>query len=284
MPRLDPRLTPARPDLAAEHLRDQVEALQFVAGTRMRVTEEVIDLRSRPNPEASVDTQALYGEEVMVYEDHEGWAWGQLLADEYVGYMPANALRAPGAAATHRVSVPRSFAYPGASMKLPVVTALPLGARVSIVETQGDFSRSADNGFIVTRHLAAIADFAPDFVSIAEMFLSVPYLWGGKTSLGLDCSGLIQIALAAAGVAMPRDSDMLQAAFGAAIDIGDDFSGLQRGDLVFWKGHCGIMRDAQILLHANGHHMMVASEPLRGAANRILAKSYGPVTGVRRMR
>ena len=150
MPRLDPRLTPARQDLAAEHLRGQVEAAQFVTGRRMRVIEEVIDLRSRPNPEAGVDTQALYGEEVMVYEDHEGWAWGQLLADEYVGYMPANALRAPGAAATHRVSVPRSFAYPGASMKLPVVTALPLGARVSIVETQGDFSRSADNGFIVT--------------------------------------------------------------------------------------------------------------------------------------
>ena len=284
MPRLDPRLTPARQDLAAEHLRGQVEAAQFVTGRRMRVIEEVIDLRSRPNPEAGVDTQALYGEEVMVYEDHEGWAWGQLLADEYVGYMPANALRAPGAAATHRVSVPRSFAYPGASMKLPVVTALPLGARVSIVETQGDFSRSADNGFIFSRHLAGVTDFAPDFVGIAELFLNVPYLWGGKTSLGLDCSGLIQIALHAAGVAMPRDSDMLQAAFGAAIEIGDDFGGLRRGDLVFWKGHCGIMRDAQTLLHANGHHMMVASEPLRGAADRILAKSYGPVTGVRRMR
>ena len=283
MPRLDPRLIPARPDLAAGHLRGQVEAAQFVTGRRMRVIEEVIDLRSRPNPEAGVDTQALYGEEVMVYEDHEGWAWGQLLADQYVGYMPANALRALGAVATHRVSVPRSFAYPRASMKLPVVTALPLGARISIVETQGDFSRSADNGFIFSRHLAPVTECAPDFVGIAEMFLHVPYLWGGKTSLGLDCSGLAQIALAAAGVAMPRDSDMLQAAFGAAIEIGDDFDGLQRGDLVFWKGHCGIMRDAQTLLHANGHHMMVASEPLRGAADRILAKSYGPVTGVRRM-
>ena len=283
MARPDPRLTPARADLAADFLRGRVEAACFVTGTRLRVVEEVIALRSHPVPDAGLQTQALYGEEVMVYEDHEGWAWGQLLADKYVGYLPANALRPPGPEPTHEICVPRSFAYPDASMKLPILHALPLGAKVTIIETRGDFARTDDHGFIFAAHLAKIDEYAADFVTIAEMFLNVPYLWGGKTFLGLDCSGLLQIALSRAGIKMPRDSDMLQASAGSPVESGDELAGLRRGDLVFWKGHCGIMRDAQTLLHANGHHMLVASEPLRLARDRILAKSFGPVTGVRRL-
>ena len=279
----DKRITPARPDLAAAHLKGQVEAARFAGGRLLRVAEEVIDVRPEPNPEASLDTQALFGEDVMVYEDHEGWAWGQLLRDGYVGYFPANALRPPGPAATHRVAVPRSFAWPGASIKLPVVTALPLGARLALASTQGEFGRLADGSFVLLRHLAALDAPATDFAGVAEQFLHVPYLWGGKTSLGLDCSGLVQMSLDAAGIAAPRDSDMLVAAIGQPVEITEDFAGLARGDLMFWRGHCGIMQDSATLLHANGHHMQVVSEPLQAAAARLLAKSYGAVTAIRRI-
>ena len=248
----------------------------------MRVIEEVIGLRREPSQEASLDTQALHGEAVMVYEDHEGWAWGQLLQDNYVGYFPANALRPPGPAPTHFVAVPRSFAWPGPSIKLPVLSALPLGARVSVLEKTGNFAKLADGSFAFSPHLAPLAKPLADFVAVAEQFLHVPYLWGGKTSQGLDCSGLAQIALQASGVAAPRDSDMLEGFFGAPLPVQPDFPSLRRGDLVFWRGHVGVMQDAERLLHANGHHMMVVSEPLSEARSRILAKSHGPVTSVRR--
>ena len=279
----DKRITPARPDLAAAHLKGRVEAGCFVEGRLLRVIEEVIGVRPEPNPEASLDTQALFGEDVMVYEDHEGWAWGQLLRDGYVGYFPANALRAPGPAPTHRVAVPRSFAWPGVNIKLPVVTALPLGARLAVREMLGEFGRLADGSFVLLRHLALLDAPIHDFVSVAEQFLHVPYLWGGKTSLGLDCSGLLQVSLDAAGINAPRDSDMLLAAIGQPLEITPDHSGLVRGDLLFWRGHCGIMRDGKNLLHANGYHMQVASEPLHQASARILANSYGPVTAVKRL-
>ncbi len=283
MTQYDLRLTPARPDLAALHLKGQVAAASFVAGRRMRVREEVIGLRGDPSPEASLQTQALYGEDVMVYEDHEGWAWCQLLRDGYVGYCPANALGSADAALTHRVAVPRSFVWPGASIKHPVLLALPLGARLSLVEKRGEFGVLAEGGFIQLKHVSQIDAFAFDFVASAEQFMHVPYLWGGKTSMGLDCSGLVQVSLDAAGLYAPRDSDMLETALGEPLAVGDDLAGLQRGDLVFWRGHVGIMQDGERVLHANGHHMMVASEPLREARDRILAKSYGPITSFRRL-
>ena len=283
MKQLDPRLTPARPDLAALHLEGQVEAAHFVAGQKMRVREEVIGLRGEPSQEARLQTQALYGEDVMVYEDHEGWAWCQLLRDGYVGYCPANALGFADAAISHRVAVPRTFAWPGASIKHPILCALPLGARLSVVERRGEFGVLDSGGFVLLRHLVEINAFAPDFVAIAEQFLHVPYLWGGKTSLGLDCSGLVQICLDAAGIPAPRDSDLLEAAMGETLEIGEDPARLRRGDLVFWRGHVGFMQDAATLLHANGHHMLVVSEPLRVARDRILANSDGTMTSVRRL-
>ena len=281
---MEKRTTPARPDLAAEFLRGKVEAARFVPGKAMRVAEGIIDLRAAPTPEAGVTTQALFGEEVMVYEDHEGWAWGQLKSDGYVGYMSANALRSlgPEHAPTHRVAVPRSFCYPDAGMKNPVLQALPLGACVAATEARGDYVRLADGEFVYSAHLQPLDAFASDFVAIAEQFLHVPYLWGGKTSMGLDCSGLLQLSLGAAGIDAPRDSDMIQR-WAARLDIGADLARLRRGDLVFWNGHCGVMQDAGRLLHANGHHMQVASEPLREAAERIAAKSFGAVTGFARL-
>lgn len=279
----DPRLTPARPDLAARSLAGTVEAGRYADPVRMRVVAPSAPLRREPRPDASLDTEALAGEAVDVYEQHEGWAWCQLVADGYVGYLPDDALRGDALPPTHRVSALRTFVYPGPSIKLPPLEALSLGASVAVTGESGDFLVLADGGHVVARHLVTLESRAPDFVAVAERFLHVPYLWGGKTSFGVDCSGLTQLALAAAGIAAPRDSDQLEAAFGAPLAVDAGLLGLRRGDLVFWKGHVGIMTDAAMLLHANGWSMTVLHEPLRTARDRIAEKSYGAITSVRRL-
>ncbi|HWG03922.1 MAG TPA: NlpC/P60 family protein [Beijerinckiaceae bacterium] len=283
-PSFDRRLVPARRDLAAAHLAGQVEAARFVNGRAMRVCDEVAPIFPQPSRDESIDTQALYGETMVVYEhDVEGWSWGQLVRDNYVGYIPSYALQLERPEPTHRIRVPRTLVYSGRSIKLPVRGALPLGAAVSIISQDADFVEVDRYGFVVARHLAPIDFFEADFVTVAEEFLHAPYLWGGKTWLGVDCSGLVQISLAAAGRAIPRDTDLQERGVGNAIPYGAGGESLRRGDLVFWKGHVGIMRDAEILLHANAHHMCVASEHFVAARERILAKGGGELTAVRRL-
>ena len=177
----------------------------------------------------------------------------------------------------------RTHAYPGPSIKLPPRMALSLGARLKIVGREGDFAVSADGLHLWARHLAESGSREPDHVAVAERFLETPYLWGGRTSEGIDCSGLVQTALDAAGVASPRDSDMIEAGSGEPIAIDDPRTPLERGDLVFWKGHVGIMRDSATLLHANGWHMKTVSEPLAEVRDRIAASGGGKVTSVRRL-
>ncbi len=280
---LDPRLTPARPDLAASHLRGQVEARSFVEPEPGWVIAPSVPLRREPRPDAPLDTEALRGEAVQVYERFEGWAWVQLGLDGYVGYLPDTALRTEAPAPTHRVSALRTFIYPGRSMKLPPLEALSIGARVAVTGAIDEFLILADGGYVIAAHLAPLDSAEPDFVAVAERFLHVPYLWGGKTSLGLDCSGLTQVSLAAAGIAAPRDTDLQEAALGQPVAFDDSLSGLQRGDLIFWKGHVGIMLDPQTLLHATAYTMTVMKEPLREARDRIAAKSFGAITSIRRL-
>jgi cell wall-associated NlpC family hydrolase len=282
-PAADPRLTPARPDLAAAHLRGRIEAPRYAEGRSMRLRVEIADLRRTPTFESAIDTQILFGENVTLYDEDEGWAWVQLSSDGYVGYTSREALAEGPAAPTHRVAVNRTFLYPGANMKLPVAGALPRGARVAVSAHSGDFAQLAGGGFVFAAHLATLANSAPDFVAVAEDFLGSPYLWGGKSSLGIDCSGLVQVALADAGRAAPRDTDLQQAALGEALPLDALRGHLRRGDLVFWKGHVGIMRDADMLLHANGHHMRVTSEPLAEAQVRIRMKGAGEITAIKRL-
>jgi cell wall-associated NlpC family hydrolase len=279
----DPRITPARPDLAASHLVGKVAAARFADGQAREVIDAQAPVRREPSPDAPLDTEALKGERVTVYETTpEGWCWGQLDIDGYVGWLPSGALATPGPAATHKVAVARTLVFPGPSIKLAPIEALSLGCRLAIAGSAEPFAITASGGHVPARHLAQIDARAPDLVGVAERFLHVPYLWGGKTSLGLDCSGLVQIALAACGIGCPRDSDMQEAALGAPLKTAPDFSDLQRGDLLFWKGHVAIARDSRTLIHANAFHMAVAIEPIAQAVARIGAAGSA-LTSVRRV-
>jgi cell wall-associated NlpC family hydrolase len=269
---LDPRLTPARADLAAKSLEGRVTAARFVEGMTREVIDAQAPLRRNPSHEAPLDTQALRGERVTVYETTgEGWCWGQLETDGYVGWLPENALGAPGAAATHRVSALRTLVFPAADFKQPPLDSLPLGATLAIVRMDERFAITAAGTFVPAKHLSPIGEHETDFVSVAEKFLGTPYLWGGKTSFGLDCSGLVQVSLHACGVSCPRDSDMQERNTGARIDAGPTLEHLQHGDLVFWKDHVAITRDKTAIIHANAFHMAVAIEPVAEAVARIRA-------------
>jgi len=263
----DPRITPARPDLAAKHLEGKVAAARFLAGEQREVIDAQAPMRAGPAPDAPLVTEALMGERVTIYEfNDEGWAWGQLADDGYVGWLPANALLAPRAAPTHRVTALRTLAFPAPSIKLPPVVMPPLGAKLTVTREQDRFAVSP-LGFVPAGHLAPLDHREADFVAVAERFVGAPYLWGGKTNYGLDCSGLVQVALNACGIACPRDSDMIERQMGHAIDVGQ----ARRGDLVFWKGHMAIVRDAAAIVHANAFHMAVAIEPNEEAVARISA-------------
>lgn len=278
----DARL-PARPDLAAAHLKGKVEATRFVEGTPMRVRVPVAPLRREPRSDALLDTEALLGEAVMVYEnDAEGWSWVQLQDDSYVGYMPTEALGPDQMAPTHRIDALRTFVYPGPSIKEPPLTALSFGSTIAVIGEDGKFLRT-DAGFIFAMHAKPLDETEDDYAGTAERYGGIPYLWGGKSSLGIDCSGLVQTALKAAGIACPRDTSMQVNELGSPIPFDDSLRGLQRGDFVFWKGHVGIMLDAENLVHANGHFMEVVSEPLRMARDRTIAKGSGPIVMVRRL-
>ena len=279
----DPRLTPARADLAAKHLEGQVEAERFVEGTLCEVVDAMAPVRREPRPDAAQETQALKGERVTVYEvTEEGWCWGQLESDGYVGWIPANAMSKPGADANDKVAALSTLVFPAANIKMPPIEALPFDARVAIARIEEPFAVTATGGFIPARHLAPIGTFENDFVAVAERFLGTPYLWGGKSHLGIDCSGLVQIAATACGIACPRDSDMQQASLGDAVSLSGALSMPQRGDAIFWPGHVAIVRDRKALIHANAHHMAVAIEPIEQAIARIKATGSA-VSAVRRV-
>ena len=278
---LDRRLNAFRPDVADVRLKGQVAADRFVEGVPGRVVAPSAPLKPAPSPEASLDSELVRGEEVLVFDTTgEGWAFVQSRVDGYVGYAPSDALGPVEPAPTHRVTALRTFIYPGPDMKLPAIAALSLGSTITLAgeaETRGTrFGLlTGGEGAVFLGHVDPIdAPPEPDFVAVAERFVGIPYLWGGRTSLGLDCSALVQVALRAAGTAVLRDTDMQRDTIGTALDPG---AGTARGDLVFWPGHVAVVLGDGRIVHASGRHMSVVTEPLAEALARI-----GAPTVVRR--
>lgn len=271
MSSFDKRVTPARPDLAASHLRGKVEAARYTDGVTMQVIDVSAPLRNTPSPEASLDTEALHGERVTVYEaSDEGWSWGQLARDGYVGWLPSNALTKETAKPTHRVRALRTFVFPKPDIKSPPIASLSFGSEFAAKREEESFVVAENGGFLPKQHVADLDFRETDPVEVARRFLGTPYLWGGKTSAGLDCSGLVQLALQSAGHECPRDSDMQQK-IGKPVSFSGDEQPLSRGDMIFWKGHVGFYAGEGKLLHANAFHMAVAEEPLAEAIKRIRA-------------
>jgi cell wall-associated NlpC family hydrolase len=288
MPELNPRLNACRPDLAAESLKGRVEAARFVAGRPAQVVTGVAALRRRPGPVEPLDSQLLSGEVVTVYDEAVGWSWVQNATDSYVGYVESAALSQQVRETTHSVSVPGTFLYPAPDLKAPPRDRLTMTGRVSVVDEAGAFSKVAlgapwQDGWVYSRHLAPVGECAPDYVETALQFLGVPYLWGGKDSTGLDCSGLIQVALARAGIACPRDTDMQAESLGETVAWEPGRTCTLRDDLIYFPGHAAIALDADQVVNANAHAMLVSVEPLAGLEARVKEETGGTgITAVRR--
>lgn len=279
---LDPRVNAIRDDLAAEQLKEFFDAPKYSKGIRRQINRSAVPLRLNPSPSLGFETEALYGELVTVYEEANGWAWIQLERDRYVGYVPADTLTTPQSEPSHRVKALGTFLYAGPDIKSPPVMHLSINARLSIAESGEKMSRTSSGAFVVNRHIAENGRFARDFVEVAERFIGTPYLWGGRTRVGIDCSGLVQVSLEAAGINALRDSDMQRRELGEAIAISETLENLQRGDLMFWKGHVGIMLDGVMLLHANAHHMAVVVETLPEVVERN-SRAGSEIVAIKRM-
>ncbi len=278
---LDSRLNAYRPDLAARDLEGRVSAARFVDGTRAKCVVGATPVLRRPDAASPQDTQWLFGETATCFEIADGWAWIQMDRDRYVGYVRADALTQNGAMLdhrpTHRVRVPATFAFQGDDIKSPVHQSLPLNALVTVAAdaAPGKLAEIVAGAFVIRDHISPIEQVAEDPVAMALRFLETPYLWGGTTRAGIDCSGLVQMAYLACGIACPRDSDMQSAGFGTPVEFGGDpLAIVRRGDLLFWTGHVAICCGDGEMVHANGYHMSTVVEPIAPALKRIAGQGH----------
>jgi len=282
---LDRRLNVYRDDRADIRLRTVLADREFVSGRPAVLAEPVVDIRKAPDAGSECISQGLCGETVAVFEDRDGWSWIQADIDGYVGYVRTGTLRHGQAQATHWICALRSYRYAGPDLRFPVVDCLSIGSRIRIsghTETRGTrYALLEDGTAMVAGHLRPIDACEADYVDVAMRFLNTPYLWGGRSGFGVDCSGLIQLSLMLTGYSILRDADMQETSVGELIGSGPEIPDLQRGDLVFWMGHVAIITDPDTMLHASGNSMTVTVEPLGDAIDRI-AGSYGFPTAYRR--
>ena len=284
---MDPRITPARDDLAADWLRDQVEAARYTSGTPRTVIRDGAPLRFTPDRGAGLESQLIYGEIFQVYDERNGWCWGQNLSDGYVGYVPATDLAENMPAPDHQVAALHSHLYTEPDLKRPVADIISMLAQVKIIDVEGKFCRIASGHWLHSRHLVSLDYSTQDFIGTALKFIGVPYLWGGRTAFGLDCSSLVQLALGMAGITVPRDSDLQEAgpdAVGSLVEMADeqDFSHLEEGDLVFFPGHVGLFVNGWRFLHANAFDMQVSLHGFSDVLDRANRDNAG-VSSIRRI-
>ncbi len=283
MPDLDRRLNAYRDDLADSRLNGRVPAARFADGEDRQVSQGVAPLRKEPVPGTSLVSELLFGERVRVFEEKDGVAWVQNATDGYVGYTDSVALSATIHAPTHVVAAILTYVAPEPVIRAPCLSRLSLGAAVTVTGTNGRFAELATGGRVPVQHLADAGSFETDPVAVAARLTGSPYVWGGRSSLGLDCSALVQLALARCGVAAPRDSDMQEAALGTAVAYDGDASVLRHGDLVFWKGHVGIFVAPNRFLHCNARDMAVATAPFAEVVRYIEEAEKLKVSSVRRL-
>lgn len=251
--------------------------------TPFQVTAGIAPVRRNPVGDGAQETQLLAGEVFLVEREVDGWAHGKSAGEGYPGWVDTEALSAPVLIPTHTVKALRTYVFSEPDLKSAPVCLVSMNAKIAGARREGKFVEAQRMGWVFDGHLRPVGDPPePDWVAVAEQFLHAPYQWGGKESLGLDCSGLIQTAMEAAGTIVPRNSSNQEnwaAANWTRIEPENGFTNLKRGDLVFWPGHVGVMTDTETLLHANAHHMEVAQEPLARAERRI-AFHYAPMSGV----
>jgi hypothetical protein len=282
----DKRLTPGRQDIADISLKDHFPSDQYVEGS---VSECIIGnsaLRDAPNPSARRTTELLFGEHFNILEEKDGWAWGQAQYDKYVGYIPAIALKPISHNVHARVSSPLTWAYSEADLKSHPIRGLSMGACLPEPKEEklNGFCHFPDIGWVWNKYVTPLNKNL-DFMILAEKFLDAPYLWGGKTALGIDCSGLTQITLGLAGVPLPRDTDQQELALGHEFNLPDwqDTGALTRGDMVFFPGHVGLMVDDKNIIHANATHMATTINPLKEVIDIVARQNKTPVTSVKRI-
>lgn len=279
--KLDPRRHVYREDLAAISLRDKVQAPRYAQGELRQIVSAAAPVRLVPRFDAPLLTEGLCGELVTVYDVAQGWGWVQLEHDGYVGYMPMDNLSATIEEPTHWITARGTFVYPAPDLKRPPIMRLGFNAKVTAIGREGRFLELMRGGFVFSGHAQPVEEKGKDFVRLAEKLIGAPYLWGGRSGIGIDCSGLVQLSMQGAGMACPRDSDMQESETGEPL-AEKNLDALQRGDLVFWRGHVGIVQSAEWMIHASGHQMEVVVEPIRRAVERI-ATTHGEVTSIKRI-
>ena len=288
MSNFDPRIYPYRPEIASSDLEGKVIAKKFVDGKILRVSSQSSLLWAQPNKDQPITSELLFGENVAVFESiSEDWSWVQNQTDCYVGWIKSNSLCEANSEITHTVSALRTYLFPKPEHKLVPIGIISYGSRLSVVnehvERGTKYAILADGSAVIQKHIRPIEEYSSDFVAEAEKFIGAPYLWGGRTSIGLDCSALVQLTLNRIGVDCPRDSDLQENVIGEGLDISTGLPELQRGDLIFWNGHVAIMLDSMKLIHANAYTMSVEIELAELVIDRIMTQSSAGVTSVRRL-
>lgn len=281
---MDSRITPARNDLAADWLRDKFKAERYEAGAPRTVIRDGAPLHFSPEHSANLESQLIYGEVFQVYEERNGWCWGQNLTDNYVGYVLAADLMADVPAPDHQVAALHCHLYTEPDLKRPIAGIISMSARVKIVDVEGKFCRISSGYWLHSRHLVSLDYSTQDLIGTAVKFIGVPYLWGGRTAQGLDCSSLVQITLAMAGIPALRDTDLQEASLGTPVVMDDlqDFSRIEEGDLVFFPGHVGLFVNDWRFLHANAFDMQVSLHGFSEVLDRANSENAG-VTSIRRV-